>query len=530
MWQCVAAPINVAPLLLVGAVMRQIALLFVFALAASWPLTANASSASAHFDKKLLSVPGNLLQVTPIDLDGDGKLDLLATFVAGQQDTGQRSFAVFWNTNGTYSAKPDLVFGSDIDACAFDIAPLDGAGNAASLLLVTPNGVSTRSFKGRVLGEAKTLVDQSTFCLAADADELFRLRVVQPLSAAGANDLVVPGLGTMSVYTSRGGHLVRVANLKTPFRARYGNTGRREPQAMQASHIPGLNASFTLPDLHLADIDGDGKTDLVLTHDDELTAYLQGPGFTFSNEPSVRRSFSIRSAEDKQNDVGEVSLQVLDIDNDGVADIVVRKEVNHGITSSHSTLWVFLGKHGTAGVPAESPDQVIELEGASLGDLEIFDVTGDGRADLLVPSVDLGVVSVVRMITTQTLKIHMQVFPFEASRKFADKAAAERDLKMKISLSGQSDVEAVELAGDYNGDGKPDLVLGTGGDELSFYPAVPNGSVFAEDPMEQLSIRARGRTVAADLNQHGRSDLLLYSPATQGHKNEIWVMFNRGGW
>jgi hypothetical protein len=43
-------------------------------------------------------------------------------------------------------------------------------------------------------------------------------------------------------------------------------------------------------------------------------------------------------------------------------------------------------------------------------------------------------------------------------------------------------------------------------------------------------VRAAGVLEAVDLTAKGRSDLILYYPNTRGHRGEIVVLKNLGGW
>ncbi len=87
----------------------------------------------------------------------------------------------------------------------------------------------------------------------------------------------------------------------------------------------------------------------------------------------------------------------------------------------------------------------------------------------------------------------------------------------------------VSLAADVTGDRKPDLIFGRSEEELEIYPALGGGE-FASTPAEVVEVRAAGVLDAVDLDGKGRSDLLLHYPKTGGHRGEIVVLTNRGGW
>jgi hypothetical protein len=126
--------------------------------------------------------------------------------------------------------------------------------------------------------------------------------------------------------------------------------------------------------------------------------------------------------------------------------------------------------------------------------------------------------------------VDFQIFPFDRrARRFATEPISDRELKFRIPLAGDTDLQAVNLTADVTGDGRPDLIFGSSEEQLDIYPSVGNGE-FAPVPAESVEVRAAGVLDAVDLDGKGRSDLILSYPKTRGHRSEIVVLTNRGGW
>ncbi len=488
----------------------------------------SAQAAPSRFEVRRLTVDGEVLAVVPADLDGDGKIDLLAVVRAGVPPRQSRQFAVFWNQGRAFSARPDLLIPADesID-CAFDVADVDGE-RGAELLTIGPGGVRARGLRGRHAGAPANLVDAPTLFYQPARGALPRFIVAQELGARGINDLLIPSLGALEVYHHLATRYVRTARLAVALDAgARGASGRGRPR-MGESAGP-LSVTYTFPALTLADTNGDGRPDILLALDDRLAVYQQGPGFRFPEQPNLRRMFDVRSPAELTDLSSGVSITVTDIDRDRVADVVVRKQVARGITSATSTTFVYFGKPG-AGYP-DRPDQVIRSEGVAGNEIELLDLDGDGHPDLTVPSVNIGVMAIVRILTTKTVKVNLQVFPYDARlRRFADRPAAERQLKFKLSLSGEAGAQAVDMRGDYNGDSRPDLAFGTDDDELSIFPGTGRSSLFDDDAVEEIAVPAFGSAESVDLDRTGKSDLVLHYPRTKGLRNQVVVLFNRGPW
>ena len=492
---------------------------------------ARAEDAPSRFKLQRLSVEGDVLELLAADLDGDGRKDLIAPYLVGVPPAQKRFIAIFWNGARGLSPKPDLVLPLEGEAaCAFDVAEVDGQ-PGDELLLIGPRGVTARSFRGRVAGEPTVLTGEVTLFVEPDKGELPRVPLVQPLGQ-GVQALLLPKPGALSVLVRAPGKesaWTRAGLLPVPLEAGY--TRRRRGMSISrgtGGFFPAIAARFNFPAVHLADLDGDGLVDLFVAQEDRVTVFRQGPGATFKDQPDYLRDFAIRTPEELKESFSPAAIMVRDIDGDGRADLIVRKQVSQGLASATTTSFVFFGRQGGF---ANTADQVLRHEGASGVEVELADLTGDGRPDLIVPSVNIGLFAIIRILTSKTLKMNFQVFPFEKEqRRFAEKASAERELRFKISTDGQADSQAASLFGDYDGDGRPDLVYGTDDEELSIFRGQPGGALFEEDASEKIEVRAHGDVLPVDLAGTGRADLLLRFPNTKGHRGEIVVLHNQGGW
>ncbi len=476
-----------------------------------------AAAAVPRFSLQSLTVEGEVASVVAADLDGDGRKDLVAVYRTGVPPYQSRSFAIFWNREGIFAPRPDLTLPiDDTDACAYDVGQA-GAGPGEDLLVVTPRGVLAKSFPRRVPAPPRRLVEHATLFHQPIDGELPRVRLVRDVAGPGSHDLLVPSLGTLAIYRRNGtDRYEKSAEIEVDMDVSGG-----------AKRSDGLEVRYAFPAVHVVDSDGDGLRDLFAVQEDRVAIYRQGPGLTFHPQPDYSRDFSVRTPADHRERGTSVTTLVADIDGDGLGDLVIRKQVFEGVTSARSTNYVFFGRKDGF---ARLPDQVMESEGVAPFQTELVDLNGDGRPDLIVPYTSFGVFALIRMLTAKTAKVDFRIFPFEPRmRRFAADPSSDRDLKFHIPLSGDSDLQAVKLTADVTGDGKPDLIFGSSEDQLDIYPALEGGE-FASSPAETVEVRAAGVLDAVDLDGKGRSDLILSYPKTRGHRGEIVVLVNRGGW
>jgi hypothetical protein len=476
---------------------------------------------AARFETHKLAVDGDVISVATADLDGDGKRDLLVAYRHGLAPAAKRFFAVFWNGGGNFSAHPDLVLPVDESVCAFDVADIDGHAGS-ELLTVAHDGVSARSFAGRRAATPAALTHDTTLFVRGDKSSLPRLTLVHAIATPHSHELVVPMLGGLAIYRAEHGVFVEAARLELELR----NEIADERRANSRAAVPAFNVTVAFPAVEIGDTDGDGLRDLLLVDEDRVTVFRQKPGLAFARA-GAERNFDVRTVAERKDSFSTAIVRVADLDGDGVVDLVLQKQVTHGVTSAVTTNYVYLGRRG--GGWDDKPNQILRSEGLGGIGLELLDVTGDGRPDLIMPTVVMGVWQIIRVLTTKTLKVNLQVFPFGADRKFADKPSAERELRFHVALSGDGDLPAFDLRGDYNGDRRRDLAFGDEGDEIGFYLG-QDGARLAKDAVDHANVNAAATVEPVDLDGKGKDDLVLYYPNTKGHRSEVAVLVNRGPW
>ncbi len=476
---------------------------------------------AARFETHKLAVDGDVVSVVAADLDGDGKRDLLVAYRRGLQPTAKRFFAVFWNGGGDFSARPNLVLPVDESVCAFDVADVDGRAGS-ELLTVAHDGVSARSFGGRRAAAPAALTHDATLFVRGDQSSLPRLPLVQAIASPHSHELVVPLLGGLAIYRAEHGGFVEAARLELALRNEI-TDGRR---ASSRAAVPAFNLTVDFPAVEIGDTDGDGLRDLILVDEDRVTVFRQQPGLTFARA-GAERDFEVRTVAERKDSFSTAIVRTADLDGDGIVDLVLQKQVTHGVTSAATTNYVYLGRRG--GGWDDQPNQILRSEGLGGIGLELLDVTGDGRPDLIMPTVVMGVWQIVRILTSKTVKVNLQIFPFGSDRKFADKPSAERELRFHIALSGDGDLPAFDLRGDYNGDRRRDLVFGDEADDLGFYLG-QDGARVGKDAVEHVNVNAAATVEPVDLDGKGKDDLVLHYPNTKGHRSDVIVLVNRGPW
>src|SRR5919201_4389747 len=213
--------------------------------------TSPSRAAAPRFHVQSLAVDGEVASVVATDLDGDGRKDVLAVYGTGIPPYQKRSFAIFWNRGGVFAPRPDLTLAVDeAEACAFDVGPGNG-GRADDLLLVTPRGVSAKSFPGRIGGTPRRLVEHPTLFHQPINGELPRVRLMRDIAGSNSHDLLVPSLGALAIFRRTGDRYEKAAELEVDMEVS-GGPKRGE----------GIEVRYGFPALHVVDTDGDGLRDI----------------------------------------------------------------------------------------------------------------------------------------------------------------------------------------------------------------------------------------------------------------------------
>lgn len=229
-----------------------------------------------------------------------------------------------------------------------------------------------------------------------------------------------------------------------------------------------LNFNMTGSEIGLADIDGDGRLDLLLagatlrvyrnTTDNNVVSFASAQSFTLGNFCT--------------------GLAVLDLDGDGKKDIASASYSDNTVSVLRNT--------STLGIISFSPKQDLAT-GVNPYSLAAADLDGDGKFDLATPNYAAGSVGNVSLLrNTSTV----------GSISFAAKSDLETGVVYVIDVD----------AADMDGDGSPDLVVTNTASNFLLRNKSTAGTFSFDDKVTYSDFS--DRVLIADVDNNGKPDLI----------------------
>lgn len=377
--------------------------------------------------------------------------------------------------------------------------------NADSLLIMTSDGVTELSFTNRMDPPARQQIIQQETVIPESLDEKFVTYF--PFCAETGTEwslLLVPVAGGLQVWQHHDGWH------QAQFIERAVET-HLHPSIANA----GYTRSFDLS-LSLGDVNGDARDDLIVMRNSAAGAqiyslYLQNAAGRFVLEPALTYT---NKAD------WHVGLAWADIDRDGKADLIKSTFLDEpffvpGMRSGKVVVGAYLAD-ARGHIPSE-PQHVFRKNDWSSA-LPVVDVDGDGFVDLVMGHIPISSREGFRKaVTAQEVDFTLKFYFFRPGAGFSKDPDYERDLLVHFSneffFTENRRLyyeQFISLNGDFNGDGKKDLLVRDRGSEISVYFFISREKGFSREPDLRFKCpEPIDSWEVKDLNGDGVSDLIV---------------------
>ena len=440
---------------------------------------------------------GQYSQLITCDLDGDGLKDLVLI-------DGLNLSIFYQDRQRGFAREPQQSYRLDPRPCVLWAAKLGRP--AETLLVMTSDGVSELYFTNRTGTPAIRQIITQPAMIPNAAEETNAIYL--PLSVETSRDwplLLVPAADGLHVWQHR-----------DEWRQAQLIAHSTEVHLRPSLANPGYTTSLAL-NLSVGDVNGDGRDDLIvrtsgLGRTNTYRLYLQQTNGLFALEPALTYS--------DKSDTHSWHCWV-DLNRDGKVDLIKSLWLNEpsflpGISSGKVVLSTYLAdEHGR--IPA-APQSVFRKNDWTPA-VPVVDVDGDGFPDLALGYSPLDSREGVRKeITAKQLDFSLRFYFNRPGVGFLREADLQRDVVIHLDQTalllslGRRDYfeRCVKLSGDFNGDGKTDLLVRDRGDAISIYFFLSRQKGFSRDADLLFSCpELIDDWEIKDLNHDGVSDLIV---------------------
>jgi hypothetical protein len=349
------------------------------------------------------------------------------------------------------------------------------------------------------------LVEVPSIYRAVDAKRLWQMDMVVDVSGASVSDLLIPDF---SAY-----HLL--------IQTESGDFDHYRLPIENLVQLWGKEPRFMPRKPYLVDFNLDGKTDIVFVRDGQLRVFLQQSDGAFT-ETYQTVSLGITIASDVEaivrsgegRDFSGLVIQrvhdITDLDNDGLADLIIRREQYVSALEQHENYRIHYGRRSDQGlVFAPEPDAHINTRGIQFESVFV-DLNGDQRKDFYTPSATFGVGTIIRALLSGTTSLDMQFYLMKDDRSFSDKPDLNHKATANVSIGRAAiDLPLLQVAYLHNSDQK-DLLVGEGQEQLQIIRTQENRLFAGESRRFKTSLPRNGAQVKVmDINRDGKDDLVL---------------------
>ena len=480
---------------------------------------------AGHFQIYSLKVEGLLQDLVEADIDQDGRKDLVAFCRTEKSGTYQRFLTFFWQgPDSSFSAKQTTVLDLSPAVVQVDFGQIDGR-PGLDVVVITGEGVSYYPYQNRSFGPLTELVRSQSLYAVPRPDFIDYYDFVTDWNGDGRDDILLYQFDHASLYAGKGdGGFSDPETLRLPIET---DIGPPNPVRYLRPHHA-FRVAYWAPQLNLQDTNADGRADLIATTGDHVALFRRSADGSFPEKPS--QTFNLNLMNDEERDqrrdrLGMSILNVADLDHDGRADLIANKQEGN-FTNRQSKVGIYWGKTGSWATG--KPDQVLQLEKAAIGPL-IRDVNGDGREDLVMLIMDIGIYTAAKVLITGTFNLIWQYYllgpdhTYPAQPTYVDITPIKLDLTKFRLIGGFPNIFA-----DFNGDGYDDMVYGKSDKELVIALKDAQGKRTGVEEVIQVPVGMI--PMAEDLNGDGKGEVILWYPFDQERKDLINVLVNQGKW
>lgn len=474
------------------------------------------------FSPRTLEVPeGRVIETFATDLDGDSRMDLLAEVQIGWRPEKRGAVAFFRQAEEGLPLVPTAIMIVKPDWVMHDVGEVAGE---RQWCVTDSDGLLC--LKGSRLGadaQPERVIEARPLWRFRHDDPPACWDFIRDFNGDGRDDILIPVEEGLAVYQwvadGEGMRYQRGPLLAIPMDA-YAFSGLAMSQRA-LDYSAGM--AMRIPRLVSTDINGDGRPDLCALWREHVQCHLQKEDLNFEREPEARLFFNVLTQQEKRRGGVNFFQTLDDLNGDGLADLMMSK-VWGGVREMQSRIeirWGSSARQDGHRWNAE-PDQVIKAEGYT-GQQWLLDWDKDGRKEIILPNVEIGVFKMVGVLMSGTISVNYLRYGFKEGLYGAPKALTEFILPLDLSRGAIIPGMRPVFGYDFNGDARPDAASAPDPDTLVILLGQPDGSLDSET---RMAVATSLNTHFADLNGDGATDIHTIFPEDAARERQIQLQLS----
>ncbi len=460
-----------------------------------------------------LNLPSELSDFMMADFDGDSLMEILALCADRYAPVPIRKGCLFYQSDGAYRSDPDLVFDIPPDAVVFDIGDIDGD-NSPEILYLSYEGLYALKVTDGGVEDPRLVIGRTSIFYLPTNESISYWDFYRVSPQSNRTFLLIPTFSSLSIYSVGNGRISPVTDIPIQHRATAQSPGISEMRDRMA-----LTYQYSLPVIEFCDYNGDGVEDIFVIDDTRMSIFagtFQG-GFLKDQDD---RSYENLWPEAEGGNT-EFNLQVQDLNGDGLADLIVSL-ISGGVKSLESNIKIYLcnAREGYNETPSFSRNI-----SNSAGTTYLHDLNNDGRVDIVIPALKIGVTALMKMLILSRLDLGLDIYLQDVGGRYPDEPSLSTSISATVDLnSGNiSYGENIAVTGDFNGDNLSDFLIETGDGTLDIYFGAI-GTVLAGKPGWSYRLPKPSSILAADCDNDGISEILAFYGSAEDDRGKIRVV------
>lgn len=474
-------------------------------------LTAASAAGKTCFDRIEARIGGPVHHLVLRDLNGDGYMDFIVSHTPPKlSNRSVRMLSLFVQQDDAFHRSE---FEVPLSAVGFDLARADAKG-AMNLILCHSNGLSLhRRNEDTFETDPGCFIKARPLLPGPDPEALMHIPLAHDLDLDGYVEIVIQESDRVRIFKQCDTSWVpwKTLGLKPGIRSMPG----RSP-----------DMALTLSGLTLGDFNGDSILDLIFVTADRIDVFFQGqdaadPSIILSPDFSALLSPQDTESSDREHPAPAGNrVAVRDINGDLLPDVILSRSSRGTFARNISQIQLYYNQGGSLN---RLPDQIITVDNYSAEPL-FMNFPGDPYAELGMPEFSLNLPQFIYFLLTRKVRNALNIHTMTPEGRYSERVQKRFPFTRRIPLTDMIAAEwCLNAGGDFNGDGLPDLLVGTDITTIRIHPGLPD-KTFGNRPVHVWSIQNTSRFRVGDWNRDGLSDVLFVYPYEPAGGRLVWKM------